>query len=157
MTADGAPRRFPDPFDEAAATLDPDGSAGSAPRRVRSPDAVHRSVRATGPDGVGIEVLAARRGTPMREGFAAGDGGGPDDIHPVAILVWLAMLVVVHLLLGPVLRWLARGRPWKVAVYRDRRVLPKRLHREVLPRGVEPEARMLELLEQHAPTPPASG
>ncbi|MFW5470510.1 hypothetical protein ACOCJ4_10725 [Knoellia sp. CPCC 206435] len=39
------------------------------------------------------------------------------------------------------------GRPWKVKVYRPR-LVNRRVHSEVLPRGQEPEARMHGLLEQ---------
>ncbi len=50
-----------------------------------------------------------------------------------------------------VLQAAADGRPWKVKAYRMRKFPVQRLHSEVLPRGVEPEARTRELLDELAP------
>ena len=44
----------------------------------------------------------------------------------------------------------AEGRPWKVKAYRRHGPFARRLHREVLPAGVEPETRMLDLLDDVA-------
>ena len=103
---------------------------------VEVPDEQHRRIARPGPDGRTIEVLAAPRGVAMRPGAVSAAGGTGTHLNPLAtVLVELA----------------AEGRPWKVKVYRRRRFFIQRLHAEVLPRGVEPEARMLELLDVHAP------
>lgn len=115
------------------------------------PDEQHCRIARPGPDGRIIEVLAARRGVSMRPGLVSAAGGTSTDLNPLSMLMGLVVDLVVSIVATVLVEGAAEGRPWKVKVYRRRRFLIHRLHSEVLPRGVEPEARMLELLDVHAP------
>ncbi len=117
---------------------------------IEVPDELHRRVARPGPDGKVIEVLAARRGVTMRPG-PVGGGGGTGDLNPVGIVIGFLVDLVVSIVATAVVEGAAEGRPWKVKAYRKHGPFVRRLHREVLPRGVEPEARMRELLDQYAP------
>lgn len=133
----------------------PDANGGDpsphADAEVEVPDEQHRRIARPGPDGRTIEVLAARRGVTMRPGPVSAAGGTSTDLNPLSMLMGLVIDLVVSILATVFAELAAEGRPWKVKVYRRRRFLIHRLHAEVLPRGVEPEARMLELLDVHAP------
>ena len=141
---------------EVAGTTEPDGDAEAAgvPEievpEIEVPDEVHRMVARPGPDGTMVEVLAARRGVSMRPGTVAG-AGGSGDLNPVGIVVGFVIDLVVSVVIEGVLQAAADGRPWKVKVYRMRKFPVQRLHAEVLPHGVEPEARMRALLDEYAP------
>jgi hypothetical protein len=117
---------------------------------IEVPDDVHRRIARPGPDGTMVEVLAARRGVMMRPGTVVG-GGGSSDLNPLSMAVGFVVDLVVSVVIEAVLEVAADGRPWKVKVYRMRKFPVQRLHAEVLPRGVEPEVRMRELLDQYAP------
>jgi hypothetical protein len=56
------------------------------------------------------------------------------------------------LLLNTFVEAAATGRPWKVKAYRLGGPFPRRIHPERLPEGVEPEERMVELLDELAPS-----
>ncbi len=128
-----------------------DGSADDVTEpEIEVPDELHRRVARAGPDGRVIEVLAARRGVSMRPG-PVGGAGGTGDLNPVGVVIGFVVDLVVSVVATAVVEVTADGRPWKVKVYRMRRFPVQRLHVEVLPRGVEPEARMRELLDRYAP------
>ena len=114
-----------------------------------SPDPLRRRLTRKGPGGRTYEVLAARRGIMMRYD-AGGTGGAGGDTVAGAIVGFLLELLA-NLIFTAILRSTAEHRQWKVKVYRLRGPFPRRIHSEVLPHGVEPEARMLEVLERHAP------
>ncbi len=76
----------------------------------------------------------------MRPG--AGVGAGSTDGIIGTIVGFLASIVI-----DAAVDLAADGRPWKVKVYRPR-LVNRRVHSEVLPRGEDPEPRMRELLEQ---------
>lgn len=135
----------------SSAVPDANGGDPSPEAEVEVPDEQHRRVARPGPDGRTIEVLAARRGVTMRPGAVSAAGGTSTDLNPLSMLMGLVIDVVVSIVATVFVELAAEGRPWKVKVYRRRRFLIQRLHAEVLPRGVEPEARMLELLDVHAP------
>ncbi len=117
---------------------------------IEVPDELHRRVARPGPDGRVIEVLAARRGVSMRPGPVGGTGG-TGDLNPVGIVIGFVVDLVVSVVATAVVEGAAEGRPWKAKAYRKHGPLVRRLHREVLLSGVEPEARMRELLDQYAP------
>lgn len=128
------------------------GRAADAVARpeVEVPDELHRRLARPGPDGTMVEVLAARRGVSMRPGPTAA-AGGVGDLNPVGIVVGFVVDLLASVIVEGVLQAAADGRPWKVKAYRMRKFPVQRLHSEVLPRGVEPEARMRELLDELAP------
>jgi hypothetical protein len=115
------------------------------PPAVEKVDDVRRTVSRETVDGRRIEVRAARRGVMMRGGLT-GDAGGS---NPLELVVGLVVTFVADV----VLEAIAGERPWKVKVYDRSGILLRRLHREVLPAGVAPEARMVELLDEYAPRP----
>jgi hypothetical protein len=128
----------------------PDPGSVEAPKPADTPvveavDDVRRTVARDTVDGRRIEVWAARRGVLMRGGLT-GDAGGS---NPLELVVGLVVTFVADV----VLEAIAGDRPWKVKVYDRGGILIRRLHREVLP-GVDPEPRMLELLDQYAPPGP---
>jgi hypothetical protein len=116
-----------------------------------SADPLRRRLTRKGADGRTYEVLAARRGIMMRYD-AGGTGGGGGDTIAGAILGFVLELLA-NLVFTAILRCTAEHRQWKVKVYRLRGPFPRRIHSEVLPPGVEPEARTGELLERYAPIP----
>ena len=118
---------------------------------VEVPDEQHRRIARPDPDGRTVEVLAAPRGVAMRPGAVSAAGGTGTHLNPLSMLMGLVIDLVVSIVATVLVELAAEGRPWKVKVYRRRRFFIQRLHAEVLPRGVEPEARMLELLDVHAP------
>lgn len=123
----------------------------AGPGEVEEPDEVRRRLARPGPDGREIEVLAARRGVTMRPGAVGGGTGGGGDLNPLGIVIGFVVELVLALVVTAVVEGAAEGRPWKVKVYRRHRMVSRRLHSEVLPRGVQPEARMHELLDEFAP------
>ncbi len=136
---------------EAMGTTEPEGDAKDGGRpEVEVPDELHRRIARPGPDGRVIEVLAARRGVSMRPG-PVGGAGGTGDLNPVGIVVGLIVDLVISVVATAVVDGAAAGRPWKVKAYRRHGPFNRRLHAEVLPRGVEPESRMRELLDEFAP------
>ena len=124
-----------------------DATAGS---EIEVLDELHRRIARPGPDGKVIEVLAARRGVSMRPG-PVGGAGGTGDLNPVGIVIGFLVDLVVSVVATAVVEGAAEGRPWKVKAYRKHGPFVRRLHREVLPSGVEPEGRMRELLDELAP------
>ena len=133
-----------------AAASDVTGSADDDARlEIQMPDELHRRVARLGPDGTMVEVLAARRRVSMRPGAAAG-AGGSGDLNPLGMLIGFVVDLVVAVVVEGVLQAAADGRPWKDKVYRMRKFPVQLLHSEVLPRGVVPEARMRELLDEFA-------
>lgn len=114
------------------------------------PDPLRRRLTRKGPDGRTYEVLAARRGIMMRDDAGGTGGAGGDTVAGAIAGFFLELLA--NLVFTAILHSAAEHRPWKVKVYRLRGPFPRRIHSEVLPRGVEPDARLLELLERHAPT-----
>ena len=137
-------------MNEATGGTEPEGAAELS--EIEEPDELHRRIARPGADGKLIEVLSARRGVTMRRG-PVGGGGGSGDLNPVGAVVGLLIDLVISLVATAVIEVAAEGRPWKVKVYRRHGPFNRRLHQEVLPRGVEPEARMRELLDQYAPNP----
>lgn len=123
------------------------------PHEIEGPDELHRRIARPGPDGRVVEVLAARRGVMMRPGHIIGGGGGVlhDSLNPLSILMSLLVQFVVRVVADMAIEGAARGRPWKVKAYRTDGWIIRRLSHEVLPAGVEPEARMQELLDELAP------
>lgn len=120
-----------------------------SPDGVEVVDDVRRRLAAPGPAGRVIEVLAARRGTPMRDGGGTGSSVGDGVVGAV-------IGALVSLVLHAAVDVAADGRPWKVRVYRRGRFLIRRLHKEVLPAGAAPDVRMRVLLDEFA-GPPSSG
>jgi hypothetical protein len=123
---------------------------GEAHPEIEVPDELHRRTARPGPDGTMVEVLAARRGVTVRPGATA-VAGGSGDLNPLSIAIGFVIDLVVTVVTNAVIEVAAEGRPWKVKVYRMRKFPVQRLYSEVLPRGVEPDDRMRELLDQYAP------
>ena len=128
----------------------PGPGAPEAPEPADTPtvekvDDVRRTVSRETVDRRRIEVWAARRGV-MTRGGLTGDAGGS---NPLELVVGLVVTFVADV----VLEAIAGERPWKVKVYERGGIVLRRLHREVLPTGVDPEARMVELLDEYAPRP----
>ncbi|WP_404385818.1 hypothetical protein LL946_06115 [Knoellia locipacati] len=107
--------------------------------QVEIVDDVRRRLVGEARDGRRFEVLAARRGTTMRPGGSGGSTVGDGIVGAV-------VGGIVGFVLDAAVDVAADGRPWKVKAYRRRRFVIQRLHKEVLPRGVQPEERMREVL-----------
>ena len=114
------------------------------------PDRLRRRLARVGPDGEAIEVLAARRGLMMRHDAGGSGAGGGDSI--LGAIAYFVLELLVTLLLNTFLEAAATERPWKVKAYRLGGPFPRRSHPERLPEGVEPEERMVELLDEDAPS-----
>lgn len=131
-------------------TIDPGPASHDADEDTEDP--LRRRLTRKGPDGRTYEVLAARRGIMMRDDAGGTGGAGGDTI--AGAIAGFVLELLANLVFTAALHSAAEHRPWKVKVYRLRGPFPRRIHSEVLPPGVEPDERMLELLERHAPSAP---